>query len=214
MQNSTVVFQLNFSNNINFCASKSRPNAKPRNVTCNAKTTHQRQIINNEDKNNMKDILDKISSYNLFNYLLPGILFVYISKYFTDFDFVQTDTLIGAFFYYFVGMIVSRFGSLFIEPILKKIGFLKFADYKNYVSASKLDSKIELFSEINNTYRTLISTMFLLGVLKFYNYLKVACSINNDISIFIAITLVFLMFLFSYRKQTNYITKRISANNQ
>ena len=187
---------------------------KPRNVTCNAKTTHQRQIINNEDKNNMKDILDKISSYNLFNYLLPGILFVYISKYFTDFDFVQTDTLIGAFFYYFVGMIVSRFGSLFIEPILKKIGFLKFADYKNYVSASKLDSKIELFSEINNTYRTLISTMFLLGVLKFYNYLKVACSINNDISIFIAITLVFLMFLFSYRKQTNYITKRISANNQ
>lgn len=186
----------------------------PSNVTCNAKTTHQRQIINNEDKNNMKDILDKISSYNLFNYLLPGILFVYISKYFTDFDFVQTDTLIGAFFYYFVGMIVSRFGSLFIEPILKKIGFLKFADYKNYVSASKLDSKIELFSEINNTYRTLISTMFLLGVLKFYNYLKVACSINNDISIFIAITLVFLMFLFSYRKQTNYITKRISANNQ
>ena len=187
---------------------------KHQDVTCNAKTTHQRQIINNEDKNNMKDILDKISSYNLFNYLLPGILFVYISKYFTDFDFVQTDTLIGAFFYYFVGMIVSRFGSLFIEPILKKIGFLKFADYKNYVSASKLDSKIELFSEINNTYRTLISTMFLLGVLKFYNYLKVACSINNDISIFIAITLVFLMFLFSYRKQTNYITKRISANNQ
>lgn len=162
----------------------------------------------------MKDILDKISSYNLFNYLLPGIIFVYISKYFTDFDFVQTDTLIGAFFYYFIGMVVSRFGSLFIEPILKKIGFLKFSDYKNYVSASKLDSKIELFSEINNTYRTLISTMFLLGILKFFNYLKVAWNINNDVSIFIAITLVFLMFLFSYRKQTNYIIKRISANNQ
>ena len=32
VQNSTAVFQLNFSNNINFCASKSRPNAKPRNV--------------------------------------------------------------------------------------------------------------------------------------------------------------------------------------
>ena len=32
VQNSTVVFQLNISNNINFCASISRPNAKPRNV--------------------------------------------------------------------------------------------------------------------------------------------------------------------------------------
>lgn len=31
MQNSTVVFQLNFSNNIGFCASISRPNAKPEN---------------------------------------------------------------------------------------------------------------------------------------------------------------------------------------
>jgi hypothetical protein len=162
----------------------------------------------------MKDILDKISSYNLFNYLLPGILFIYISKYFTDFDFVQADTLIGAFFYYFIGMIVSRFGSLFIEPILKKVGFLKFADYKKYVSASKSDPKIELFSEINNTYRSLISVMVLLGILKLFNYLKIVWSISNDTSILIAITLVLIMFLFSYRKQTNYITKRISANDQ
>lgn len=35
MQNSTAVFQLNISNNIGFCASKSRPNAKPRNVIGN-----------------------------------------------------------------------------------------------------------------------------------------------------------------------------------
>ena len=34
MQNSTVVFQLNFSNNISFCASISRPKAKPRTVSC------------------------------------------------------------------------------------------------------------------------------------------------------------------------------------
>jgi len=34
VQNSTVVFQLNFSNNIGFCASISRPNAKPETVAC------------------------------------------------------------------------------------------------------------------------------------------------------------------------------------
>ncbi|WP_034981951.1 hypothetical protein, partial [Epilithonimonas tenax] len=33
MQNSTVVFQLNITNNIGFCASISRPNAKPQNVS-------------------------------------------------------------------------------------------------------------------------------------------------------------------------------------
>ncbi|MFZ2860845.1 MAG: hypothetical protein WAZ43_07645, partial [Ruminococcus bromii] len=37
VQNSTVVFQLNISNNIGFCASISRPNAKPENVSGNAK---------------------------------------------------------------------------------------------------------------------------------------------------------------------------------
>jgi len=35
LQNSTAVFQLNFSKNIGFCASISRPNAKPRNVSGN-----------------------------------------------------------------------------------------------------------------------------------------------------------------------------------
>ena len=35
MQNSTVVFQLNISNNTSFCASISRPNAKPQNVSGN-----------------------------------------------------------------------------------------------------------------------------------------------------------------------------------
>ena len=35
MQNSTVVFQLNISNKTSFCASISRPNEKPRNVSGN-----------------------------------------------------------------------------------------------------------------------------------------------------------------------------------
>jgi hypothetical protein len=35
VQNSTIAFQLNFSNNISFCATISRPNAKPQDVNCN-----------------------------------------------------------------------------------------------------------------------------------------------------------------------------------
>ena len=50
VQNSTVVFQLNFSNNIGFCASISRPNAKPQNVGRHI-LTNQSQKINNIIKN-------------------------------------------------------------------------------------------------------------------------------------------------------------------
>ena len=72
----------------------------------------------------MKEILDKLSSYNLFNYLLPGVIFVVIANKVTHYDFIQDDIVIGAFLYYFIGMVISRFGSLAIEPILKYLSFL------------------------------------------------------------------------------------------
>jgi len=162
----------------------------------------------------MKEILDKISSYNLFNYLLPGVLFVVISNKFTDYNLILDNEIIGVFVYYFIGMIVSRFGSIIIEPILKITSFVKFADYKLFVSASKKDDKIELFSEVNNTYRTIIAMVFLLLVLKAYNYLQVICCISENSSFLIAMVLILAMFLFSYRKQTSYLTKRIEANNK
>ena len=57
VQNSTLVFQLNFSNKTSFCASKSRPNAKPRNVVCYLKKKNRVKmrkikIRNIEDSNN------------------------------------------------------------------------------------------------------------------------------------------------------------------
>lgn len=161
----------------------------------------------------MKDLLDQISSYNLFNYLLPGILFVCISKYLTDYNFIQDNDFVGAFLYYFIGMVISRFGSLFVEPILKRISFLKFADCKSFIIASKKDEKIELFSEVNNTYRTITALFIVLLLLKIYNHFHVLWNISINITHLIVVVLILVIFLFSYRKQTNYITKRIKAND-
>src|SRR4030042_1443125 len=105
----------------------------------------------------MKEILDKLSSYNLFNYLLPGIIFVILAGKITHYSFVQEDIILGAFLYYFIGLVISRFGSLVIEPLLKCLSFVQFADYKDFVSTSKKDDKLELLLEVNNTYRTLCS---------------------------------------------------------
>lgn len=162
----------------------------------------------------IKDVLEKISSYNIFNYLLPGTLFVFISRSLGGYNLVQDNVLISIFLYYFIGMIISRFGSIFIEPFLKKIKFLKFADYKDFVIACRVDSKIELLSEVNNTYRTISSMLLLLLLSKFFIYLKIKYGINRDVSVLIVIIIMFIIFLYSYRKQTNYITKRVKANIQ
>jgi len=160
----------------------------------------------------MKELYDKLSSYNIFNYLLPGILFCIISIDFCGYNFLQEDIFKGAFLYYFVGMIISRIGSIFIEPFLKFVKFLKFADYKDFVNASKKDDKIELFSEINNSYRTLISMLCLLLLLNLYSLLNNNGEMSTDKSYYLLIGLLLIIFLFSYRKQTNYISKRIKAN--
>ena len=41
----------------------------------------------------MKEIIDKISSYNLFNYLFPGIIFVIILREITKYDLVQENNI-------------------------------------------------------------------------------------------------------------------------
>jgi hypothetical protein len=160
----------------------------------------------------MKEILDKISSYNLFNYLLPGVLFAYIASNLTGLNLIQTDLITGAFVYYFIGLIISRLGSLIIEPILKKTKFVNFADYKDFVLASKTDTKIDTLSEANNMYRTLMSMLLLTIILDLYSYLANRIPVIKDYSIMLLVILLFIMFLFSYRKQTNYITKRIKSN--
>ena len=77
----------------------------------------------------MKELLDKLSSYNIFNYLFPGVLFVVFLSKVSNYDLIQKDIITGAFLYYFIGLVISRVGSLFIEPFLKRIKFLKFSDY-------------------------------------------------------------------------------------
>ena len=120
----------------------------------------------------MKEFLDKISSYNLFNYFLPGVIFVIILDNFTVYSFTQNNLVIDAFVYYFIGLVISRFGSLIVEPLLQKISFLNFADYREFITASKKDPKIDLLSESNNMYRTFSSMLILLIMLKLYELIE------------------------------------------
>ena len=158
----------------------------------------------------MKDLLDKLSSYNIFNYLLPGTIFAGLGEKLTSYSFVQDNFLVGLFLYYFIGLIISRIGSLTVETFLKWIKFVQFADYKDYTKASELDPKVELFSEQNNMYRTFCSLPIMLAFLKIYDELikdSLPGGAHTNDAIFLIGLLV--LFLFSYKKQTKYVVKRV-----
>jgi hypothetical protein len=162
----------------------------------------------------IKELSDKISSYNIFNYLLTGILFVVIAKELTGMDFILTRHLLGVFLYYFIGMVIAQFGSLVVEPLLHRLNFIKFIDYKSFILAARNDDQLELLSHTNNIYQSIISMCLLLIVLKLYSYLKYALAISNPLSLILAITGIIVLFLFAYRKQALHIAKRIEINNQ
>ena len=157
----------------------------------------------------MNKLLNKISEYNLFNHLLPGIIFVVILEYLTAYSLPQKNLIISAFVYYFIGLVISRIGSLIIEPTLKRIGFLNFATYTDFVQASKTDEKIEVLSEDNNMYRTFIATLTTLLSLR---VCEIFINRFTFLSIYrweILLIVLLILFLFAYKKQTEYIKKRV-----
>lgn len=162
----------------------------------------------------MKELIEKISSYNLFNYLLPGILFVIFAQWITHYRLVQSNIFIALFFSYFVGMVINRIGSLIVEPILRKISFIKFADYAKFIAKSKTDPKLEILSEVNNTYRTLVALFLCLGLTKIYELIAAKLTVLESGAPYILIVALINLFAFSYRKQTNYITNRIKAHKE
>lgn len=159
----------------------------------------------------MNELINKIESYNIFNYLVPGVLAVAILQYSTSISISFDNLFIGFFIYYFIGLVISRVGSLLIEPFLIKIRFLIFSNYKDYIIASRKDNKIELLSHENNVFRTYISMAVLVMIIVTTDNLYVGKSIN--LLVIGSLTLLLIVMLFSYKKQTSYIVKRIDVAN-
>lgn len=177
----------------------------------------------------IKNVTEKISSYNIFNNLFPGIVFCHIVEQTTRFSFVHDNIWENLFIYYFVGMIISRIGSIFIEKWLRTIKvknrktnnkepFLKFAPYDRYVDASENDSFIKILNETNNIYRTIIAMVISIMAVKLYDWLiydLVQClgKVGNNLVFVIFCLIVIILFIYSYKKQTDYIRSRVEKHN-
>lgn len=159
----------------------------------------------------MKDLLEKLSSYNIFNYLFPGVLVAVLGTAISSFDLLADDIVVGVFLYYFYGLVVSRIGSLVLEPILKKARVVRFAPYADFVTASRIDDKIEMLSEQNNVYRTLASTFLCLTLIGLADWFLARLPTLYTYRVQIAVLLLLALFIWSYRKQTTYVAARVKT---
>ena len=157
----------------------------------------------------MDNFMEKLSSYNILNNLIPGAVYCFLMKFICSVDFISDNIISDILIYYFVGMIISRLGSVVIEPLYKKIRIVSFADYPKYIEAEKKDDQVAILSETNNTYRTMVAlcVIVLISILTIFIFNLFGW--NKKIMVYITIGMLVILFSLSYRKQTKYIKARV-----
>ena len=166
----------------------------------------------------MSEALNKISAYEFFNMLFPGVLlwFYVINLFgvkiaFTDNIISQSLSLLCIT--YFVGLIISRVGSLVLEPIAKKMKIVKW--HEDYYLAEKKDEKIKILLRDMNMYRSIMSLSLIALILTLCNFFLCGDTECSGFLIrVISIVFIFALFGMSYRKQSILITKRITESKR
>jgi len=156
----------------------------------------------------MQEFIKTITAYQLANHLLPGVLFAILAERLTKYSFVQEPLVLGLFLYFFLGIVLSRLGSLFLEPLLKRLRVIDFVPYDDFIGAAREDPKLELLSEINNSYRTYLALFLSLLLLRGYEAAESHFPALAAWSPSLLVVLLAALFLLSYIKQTTYITRR------
>lgn len=154
----------------------------------------------------MEALLKIIKSYSIFTTLYPGYLFVVfceenIQNYIIALH--EKSIFLGVCVCYFIGTLINRIGSLVVEKILQKINFLNFAEYGDFIEAANKDEKIDVLSQTNNMYRSMVAVFLVLIIMRV---------LPIDVLEFIEkwfVCILFVVFLLSYRKQTEYVVKRV-----
>ena len=154
-------------------------------------------------------LLEKISSYQFLNNLIPGALFCVLLPFLTRYDLMGENVWFNLVIVYFCGIVISRFGSIVIENILKWIHAVKFEPYHNYLEASEKDPFIKTLSMENNMYRTFISLFVLLFLAKLSDYIASKWAFWDENISWILCVLLLALCIGAYIKQTHFIVERI-----
>jgi len=161
----------------------------------------------------MSSIIEKLDSYQILTNLLPGAFFGLTLKLFFGMAFPTRNIGEDVVEYYFMGLIINRIGSLVVEPILQTLHFIKRAPYPDFAKAVNADSKIDTLSEMNTYTRSLLTCVLLLPVMRILQAVSSKWTWFSMNWEWVAIVLLVVLFLFAYRKQTNYVRKRVETVN-
>jgi hypothetical protein len=160
----------------------------------------------------MEKVIERISSYNLFNNLLPGTIYAVFIDSIGQISLITDSMILNFLLFYCWGVIIGRFGSVVIERIAKKLKIVQYAEYSDFITVSEKDKKLETLLEMNNMYRTFIALFVIIVITKLYKLLLDYCAFLYKINDYIVFAILIVLFVFSFRKQTRYIHDRVQKS--
>lgn len=162
--------------------------------------------------NTVTKILEKISTYQILNYMIPGSVLCLLLKYLVGYDLLTFSLVENIVVVYFVGMVNSRLSSLVLKPLLKKIKVINEADHKEFIHAEKKDAKLTVLSDMNNSFRSISNAMLILLLAYLLKHISIIETFVLENVNWIAIVSLLVLFVLSYRKQTEYVKERVEVN--
>lgn len=162
----------------------------------------------------MIDIIKKLDSYQIMTNFLPGAFFGMILRYFFELPIPMENIVEEILVYYFIGFVINRIGSLIVKPILMTIKFIKETPYANYLKAVKADVKLDILSETNNYFRSVLTCFLLLPIVRLMQVLIENVRWIEKSWKGGAIVFLIVLFMFAYRKQTNIVKERAELINE
>lgn len=152
----------------------------------------------------LKSLSEKLSAYQLFNFIYPGAVFLGILSY----KGVPLGMLKEIWWFllasYFLGMIISRFGSIVIESICLKFGWIEKYDIKRYADNIAKNSFTAILLELTNIYRTICSMGILLFLCTIFKYQQ-----DDKCCMLFVEVLFVLLFGISFIKQHHYLEDKL-----
>jgi hypothetical protein len=159
----------------------------------------------------MDSVLSKVTSYRIFNHLLPGAIFCIFCDKFIGWPILSLQLFEALIIYYLAGVSLSRLGSLALEPILKRLGVVSYSEYSNFVKANRTDPKIDVLLEESNMYRTLCMAFICISVLTTIKKISPSLLIPTLAHYITFSIALFFILILSYRKQSDYISQRVDS---
>jgi hypothetical protein len=158
----------------------------------------------------MEELLSKLESYRILNFLLPGALFIYACRQLGIYNFNTENLFFDAFLSYFIGMTISRIGSIFLEKPLDKIGKIKRCPYSDYLEAEQHDKKINVLQEEANGFRTIVATVVCFAVAYSTKKVNDAGWLTDFATTILLMLSILALYGWAYLKQIRYVIDRVN----